>query len=178
MALLNYKKGKTETYAPDMTFGDHTALDWGALHLEGYATPGHSRGSACYRIGPAAFFSGDSLVPGNAVVTRLRGGDAAVLMDFRAGTLLHISTTIDQPQEKLDAACALAARLYGASLPARQQAILVGPTEVLIVQRTDEGDDTAIAFFLSPEVKLESARALVRSLCNASVLSPDNGFDL
>ena len=28
---------KTETYAPDMTFGDHIALDWGALHLEGYA---------------------------------------------------------------------------------------------------------------------------------------------
>ena len=104
--------------------------------------------------------------------------DAAVLMDFRAGTLLHISTTIDQPQEKLDAACALAARLYGASLPARQQATLVGPTEVLIVQRTDEGDDTAIAFFLSPEVSLESARALVRSLCNASVLSRNNGFDL
>lgn len=72
---------KTETYAPDMTFGDHIVLDWGALHLEGYATPGHSRGSACYRIGPDAFFSGDSLVPGNAVVTRLRGGDAAVLMD-------------------------------------------------------------------------------------------------
>lgn len=72
---------KTETYAPDMTFGDHIALDWGALHLEGYATPGHSRGSACYRIGPDAFFSGDSLVPGNAVVTRLRGGDAAVLME-------------------------------------------------------------------------------------------------
>ena len=46
---------KTETYAPDMTFGDHIALDWGALHLEGYATPGHSRGSACYRIGPDAF---------------------------------------------------------------------------------------------------------------------------
>lgn len=69
----------TETYEPDMTFGDHIVLDWGALHLEGYATPGHSRGSACYRIGPAAFFSGDSLVPGNAVVTRLRGGDAAVL---------------------------------------------------------------------------------------------------
>ena len=51
------------------------------LHLEGYATPGHSRGSACYRIGPDAFFSGDSLVPGFAVITRLRGGDAAVLMD-------------------------------------------------------------------------------------------------
>ncbi|MFR0795074.1 MAG: hypothetical protein ACLSHG_00670 [Oscillospiraceae bacterium] len=64
---------KTETYAPDMTFGDHIALDWGALHLEGYATPGHSRGSACYRIGPDAFFSGDSLVPGFAVITRLRG---------------------------------------------------------------------------------------------------------
>ena len=30
---------KTETYAPDMTFGDHIALDWGALHLEGYARP-------------------------------------------------------------------------------------------------------------------------------------------
>ena len=72
---------KTETYAPDMTFGDHIALDWGALQLEGYATPGHSRGSACYRIGPDAFFSGDSLVPGFAVITRLRGGDAAVLMD-------------------------------------------------------------------------------------------------
>ena len=40
---------KTETYAPDMTFGDHIALDWGALHLEGYATPGHSRATASGR---------------------------------------------------------------------------------------------------------------------------------
>ena len=37
--------------------------------------------AAARAIGPAAFFSGDSLVPGNAVVTRLRGGDAAVLME-------------------------------------------------------------------------------------------------
>ena len=50
---------------------------WFTLHLEGYATPGHSRGSACYRIGPDAFFSGDSLVPGFAVITRLRGQDRA-----------------------------------------------------------------------------------------------------
>ena len=80
---------KTETYAPDMTFGDHIALDWGVLHLEGYATPGHSRGSACYRIGPDAFFSGDSLVPGFAVITRLRrrahGQDRAVSAHAAAG---------------------------------------------------------------------------------------------
>lgn len=70
---------KTETYAPDMTFAERVSLDWGALHIEGYATPGHSRGSACYRIGAQAFFSGDTIVPGCAVITRLRGGDAAVL---------------------------------------------------------------------------------------------------
>ena len=70
---------KTETYEPDMTFAERVSLDWGALHIEGYATPGHSRGSACYRIGAQAFFSGDTIVPGCAVITRLRGGDAAVL---------------------------------------------------------------------------------------------------
>ena len=30
---------KTETYAPDMTFGDHIVLDWGALHLEAMPRP-------------------------------------------------------------------------------------------------------------------------------------------
>ena len=62
-----------------MTFAERVSLDWGALHIEGYATHGHSRGSACYRIGAQAFFSGDTIVPGCAVITRLRGGDAAVL---------------------------------------------------------------------------------------------------
>ena len=60
---------KTETYAPDMTFAERVSLDWGALHIEGYATPGHSRGSACYRIGAQAFFSGDTIVPGCAAAT-------------------------------------------------------------------------------------------------------------
>ena len=85
---------KTETYAPDMTFAERVSLDWGALHIEGYATPGHSRGSACYRIGAQAFFSGDTIVPGCAVITRLRGGDAAVLGEHGAALVL--------PEEGLD----------------------------------------------------------------------------
>ena len=105
---------KTETYAPDMTFGDHIALDWGALHLEGYATPGHSRGSACYRIGPDAFFSGDSLVPGFAVITRLRGGDAAVLMDRHRAVSAHAAARSSRSIPATAAAACRSARGSGA----------------------------------------------------------------
>lgn len=64
-----------ETYAPDMTFGDHIVLDWGALHLGGCTRLTLAR----QRVLPhpdGRFFSGDSLVPGNAVVTRACAGAA------------------------------------------------------------------------------------------------------
>ena len=58
---------------------DGHIFDLGGKSVRVKHTPGHSRGSACYRIGAQAFFSGDTIVPGCAVITRLRGGDAAVL---------------------------------------------------------------------------------------------------
>ena len=70
---------KTETYAPDMTFGDHIALDWGALHLEGCATPGHSRGGVCFVV-DGVIFSGDTLFCHTCGRTDLPGGDYATLM--------------------------------------------------------------------------------------------------
>lgn len=71
--------GRMQRALSARTLWQENCTPW--LRNPGNTTPGHSRGSACYRIGPDAFFSGDSLVPGNAVVTRLRGGDAAVLME-------------------------------------------------------------------------------------------------
>ena len=134
---------KTETYAPDMTFGDHIALDWGVLHLEGYATPGHSRGSACYRIGPDAFFSGDSLVPGNAVVTRLRGGDAAVLMDAHRAVSAHTAARISR---SIPATAAAACRSARGSRPwtgdgARRAVHLLAGAQI-VAKRLDTCEET------------------------------------
>ena len=53
---------KTETYEPDMTFAERVSLDWGALHIEGYATPGHSRGSVAFiDEQDKIIFSGDNV---------------------------------------------------------------------------------------------------------------------
>ncbi len=66
----------------DVTFEDTFELKWEDLKIVLVETPGHSPGSICaeiYETGkdrkPAALVTGDSLVYGNRIITRLPGGD-------------------------------------------------------------------------------------------------------
>ncbi len=64
----------------DESFCDSTDIHWADLTLHLKETPGHSPGSICIEIYDTdgnliALATGDSLVQGNKVITRLPGGD-------------------------------------------------------------------------------------------------------
>lgn len=65
----------------DKTFGQEAAFDFGSYHVGIIYTPGHSDCSQCIRLTtekkgltPDIIFTGDSLVNGHDVITRLPGG--------------------------------------------------------------------------------------------------------
>lgn len=66
----------------DKTFETETTFDFGDYHVELIHTPGHSPCSQCIRLTtkaknltPEIVFTGDSLVNGHPVITRLPGGN-------------------------------------------------------------------------------------------------------
>lgn len=58
----------------DETYSGETEMPWKDLKLHLRETPGHSPGSQVIDIGRHWYFTGDSLIPGLAVITRLPGG--------------------------------------------------------------------------------------------------------
>ncbi len=58
----------------DMTYTGHMELRWEDLTLVMRETPGHSLGSQIIEIDHKWYFTGDSFIPGRAVITRLPGG--------------------------------------------------------------------------------------------------------
>lgn len=65
----------------DRTFTKETSFDFGSYHVEIIYTPGHSDCSQCIRLTsdkkgltPIIIFTGDSLVNGHEIITRLPGG--------------------------------------------------------------------------------------------------------
>lgn len=80
---LYYKSGETLMchYAPfvceaaDEIFQDSLTLDFEGLELQMIALPGHTHGSSVIRSKNGVLFSGDYLIPGEQVITRLPGGD-------------------------------------------------------------------------------------------------------
>ena len=84
----------------DVGFEDEYELIWEGLRVHMTATPGHSPGSICITVYEnedlVCLFSGDSLVRGVKVVTRLPGGNKAVyqkiaqpfLQSMPAGTIV------------------------------------------------------------------------------------------
>lgn len=71
---------KTYCCEADDNFHEETEVHWEELTLRLKATPGHSPGSICIEIYDTngnliALATGDSLVQGNKVITRLPGGD-------------------------------------------------------------------------------------------------------
>lgn len=62
------------TCQADQTYTGHTELLWRDLTLKLREVPGHSPGSQIVEIGGWWYFTGDSLIPGEMVITRLPGG--------------------------------------------------------------------------------------------------------
>lgn len=75
-------KGKPGAHYPpfvcapaDQTFEDEYTMTWQGHTLRLTPLPGHTPGSICIRWDGDILFSGDYLIPGEAVITRLPGGD-------------------------------------------------------------------------------------------------------
>ena len=58
----------------DIGFDEEYSMVWNGLSVKLIETPGHSQGSICILVNNKYLFSGDSLVDGNKVITRLPGG--------------------------------------------------------------------------------------------------------
>lgn len=58
----------------DKTFEGSIDVTFGSLKLHMVETPGHSKGSICIEVNSKYLFSGDSLVQGADIITRLPGG--------------------------------------------------------------------------------------------------------
>lgn len=59
----------------DKSFGGELTMDWNGMKLILKETPGHSPASICVIANHKYIFTGDSLVGGNKVITRLPGGN-------------------------------------------------------------------------------------------------------
>lgn len=75
-------KGKPGAHYPpfvcapaDQTFEDEYTMTWQGHTLRLTPLPGHTPGSICIRWDGDILFSGDYLIPEEAVITRLPGGD-------------------------------------------------------------------------------------------------------
>ena len=69
----------------DTGFTGNYELAWQGIHLELIETPGHSPGSICIVVKSdqkTYLFSGDSLVQGAKIITRIPGGDKAAYNNF------------------------------------------------------------------------------------------------
>lgn len=86
--------------------------------------------------------------------------DTALLLDFRAGTVLCASALVPRSQERLDEIVAFSARIFDGRFGDRRQFSLVTRTAVLVVQLVEAG--TALAVIYEPDVDLERAIAMTR----------------
>lgn len=58
----------------DISFENCYEMDWHSIHFEMRNTPGHSDGSICIVMSNNYIFTGDTLVGGAQIITRLPGG--------------------------------------------------------------------------------------------------------
>ena len=89
--FLDHSKEEQETIAgltdpaytccADRTYEGRTAFLWNGLLVEIQEAPGHSPGSQLIWVQKDALFTGDSLIPGREVITRLPGGSKAAYLE-------------------------------------------------------------------------------------------------
>ena len=68
-------------HADEIFDGDHK-FEWCGHSVEEYAAPGHSQGSVCIVLDKTNVFTGDSLIKGEKVITRLPGGSKKEYMNI------------------------------------------------------------------------------------------------
>lgn len=83
MMDLEYACEADQTYSGEMEF------QWQGLAIKLRETPGHSLGSQIISVNYRFFFTGDSLIPGQAVITRLPGGSKK---DFKEKALPYLQS--------------------------------------------------------------------------------------
>ena len=66
----------------DDVIEDESVIEVGRLRLHAICTPGHTRGSVCFRLeGSPLLFSGDTLFPGGPGATGFEGGDFPTIIE-------------------------------------------------------------------------------------------------
>ncbi|WP_322174210.1 MBL fold metallo-hydrolase [Acutalibacter caecimuris] len=63
------------TCQADVSYAGKQVFVWKGLEIELTEAPGHSPGSQIIRVGGKYYFTGDYLIPGGQVITRLPGGN-------------------------------------------------------------------------------------------------------
>ena len=101
-AYLYFKSGGTiltkypkfTCASADVTFEDSFDFDWKEYHFHFISVPGHTSGSVCILVNNSILFSGDYLIPGEEVVTRLPGGSEEAYEKHGKATLRSLPENI------------------------------------------------------------------------------------
>ena len=86
--------------------------------------------------------------------TRLPAVETVAYMDMRSGTVLGKSTAIDEPQETLDALCALAVDILGGASGETDEAVLMRSTEAYVLRRSPGAPSEALCLVCAPDVNI------------------------
>lgn len=80
--------------------------------------------------------------------------ETATYLDLGSGTVLYASTSVRQPQERLDALCSTARLLFDEAADGSAEAVSFGPTEALVFCRSESSPGEAVCLVCAPDVDL------------------------
>ena len=90
------------------------------------------------------------------------GGETAAFVDFQSGTVLCSSAAIDPQQEFLDALCTTAIDMLSGPAGAAQHAMMLTPTDAVVLQRATAGATEALCLVCAPDSDLETISTAAR----------------
>ena len=100
--------------------------------------------------------------------TGLRAVETVAYMDMRSGTVLGKSTATDEPQERFDALCALAADILGGAAGETDEAVLMRSTEALVLRRAPGAPSEALCLVCAPDVDISKVMDGARRALDAA----------
>lgn len=80
--------------------------------------------------------------------------ETVAYLDLRSGTVLGKAAAIDEPQEQLDALCALVAEIMGGASGETDEAVLMRSTEALVLRRSPDAPAEALCLVCAPDVDI------------------------
>ncbi len=80
--------------------------------------------------------------------------ETVAYMDLRSGTVLGKSSAVDEPQERLDALCALVGEILGGASGETDEAVLMRSTEALVLRRAPGAPAEALCLVCAPDVDI------------------------